>query len=120
MNYTLATLPGRIREKLTTVAEQQPEAITPERVADLLRTSIISFDEEITQGVLDLFPEGPVAIAGMSDDEIAARTIVDGKPHPKVARCMSGSTALIAVLDPDRQLYVASLGDCQAGNFASL
>lgn len=70
-------------------------------------------------GLLSLFPEGVEAIQRMSDEEIQAIVVVEGKPHPKVVPAMSGTTALVALIDPERNLYVASLGDCQAGEYYS-
>jgi pyruvate dehydrogenase phosphatase len=64
-----------------------------------------------------LFPSG---VGGLSEQEI--RTIINdgGENSARVARGMQGTTALVALLDPTRtNLWVASLGDCQAGKFLS-
>ncbi len=93
--------------------EGQP--LEPTRVVEVLRTAVVSFDDEITQRFLDLFPGGPEALSKLSDDEIRAISVVDGRPHPAIPPCVAGSTVLVALLDPSRQLYVVSLGDSIAG-----
>ena len=63
----------------------------------------------------DLFPGGPASLAVISDEEIARQVILDGWTHPTISKCLTGTTALIVLLDPAKHLYVCSLGDCTAG-----
>lgn len=90
-------------------------SLLPSEVAELLKSTISSFDNEVAQGMIGLFPGGPEAIERMSNDEIRAITTVNGQPHPNIIPCLAGTTVLVALLDPARQLYVASLGDSHAG-----
>lgn len=114
VDHTAQNLPGIIKRRLLDKVERQG-VVNPEVISDILKSSISSFDGEITQGLLDLFPGGAEAIQKMSDEEIQAIVVVDGRPHPKLVPAMSGTTALVALVDPGRNLYVASLGDCQSG-----
>jgi pyruvate dehydrogenase phosphatase len=114
VDHAVQNLPRVIKQAL----ESSEGLGNPADILALLRQSIISFDDRITNGLLDLFPGGVEAVRGMSDDEIRAIAVVDGKPHPAVALSMCGTTALVALVDPNRNLYVASLGDCLAGMVA--
>lgn len=89
-------------------------------ISKILVQAISEIDDAITCGIKELFPGGPEEIAKMSDNEIDA--IVNdfetgGLNNAKVLKGMRGSTVLISLVDPAQQnLWVASLGDCQAGN----
>ncbi|KAI0342056.1 protein serine/threonine phosphatase 2C [Trametopsis cervina] len=85
--------------------------LSSSQVIDLLKTSVSAFDGEIASQLLELFPGGVEAIANMSDDEIRAIVLADGHLHPAIPLCLAGTTVLVALLDPARQLYVVSLGD---------
>ncbi|EKM54353.1 uncharacterized protein PHACADRAFT_96628 [Phanerochaete carnosa HHB-10118-sp] len=113
VEHAVRQLPSAIKQSLAYKAETG-QTSNPVEIETLLRRSISTFDNEMTQELLDLFPGGVEAIAEMSDDEIRALVVVDSRPHPVVARCMGGTTALVALVDPARNLYVASLGDCVA------
>ena len=100
--------------------------------------AISEVDDAITRDIVGLFPGGPEQTPGcqivdarslatqirqieeLSDDEIHA--IVNdmqagGVNNAKVLRGMRGSTVLVSLVDPSgRNLWVASLGDCQAGS----
>ena len=78
-----------------------------------------SFDEAIASDVLDLFPGGLKSLSNYSDEHIRWKIndIHTGGANYKKARlCMYGTTALVALVDPDHEnLWLANLGDCQAG-----
>lgn len=88
-------------------------------VSKVLVDSISELDNSITRDILELFPGGPEGLEKLSDEQID--TIVNdfesgGVNNAKLLRGMRGSTVLVALVDPSgRNLYVASLGDCQAG-----
>jgi len=91
---------------------------TPADVSDVLRDVIASLDEDLTRDLFQLFPD-PSSFAHLTDDEIRS-TINDhhsgGKNAAIVSRCMRGTTVLLSLVDPNRiNIWVASLGDCQAG-----
>ncbi|KAH7922377.1 protein serine threonine phosphatase 2C [Leucogyrophana mollusca] len=118
VDYIVDALPPMIRNGLSTAVSGAEGKLPPIVVSNVLSQSISSFDDALTNDLLDLFPGGPDAVAKLSDDEIRA-VINDhatgGKNNAKVLRCMRGSTALVSLVDPQAQnLWVASLGDCQA------
>ena len=93
--------------------------LEPETVRGILSVAITSFDEAIAGDVLDLFPGGLESLSSRTDEEIAA-VINDfegsGVNYKKAKLCMYGTTALVALVDPSHEnLWVASLGDCEAG-----
>jgi pyruvate dehydrogenase phosphatase len=95
---------------------------TPELIGDLFSRSIVAFDDAIANDVLDLFG-GLEGLDNFSDAKI--RNIIndqhEGGANWKKARlCMYGTTALVALVDPNhKNLWVANLGDCQASKCAS-
>ncbi|KZP03066.1 tubulin-domain-containing protein [Athelia psychrophila] len=90
----------------------------PDFISDLLPRAMTSFDDAIAGDVLDLFPGGLAGLANLSDDNI--RHIINdihtgGANFRKARLCMYGTTALVALVDPDhKNLWVANLGDCAA------
>lgn len=91
-------------------------------VSTLLRDTISGLDQSLTDALLALFPNVD-AINALSDAQIQER-IRDkdrgGAAAAAVARCMQGTTALVALTDPQcGNLWVASLGDCVAGKSLS-
>jgi pyruvate dehydrogenase phosphatase len=118
------TLPDIINSALTSALEKSnANTLSPGAISDILAHSIQSLDNTLTRDLLQLFPD-PYFIEQLSDDEISA-TINDiesgGANSEIVARCMRGSTILVSLIDPlGSNLWVASLGDSQAGDFSDL
>ncbi|KAF8161005.1 phosphatase 2C-like domain-containing protein [Crassisporium funariophilum] len=112
-DYAAAALPDSIKEALLQLIEGNSTP-TPSTISDLLTKTISSFDHNIGQGLLSLFPD-PEALAKLSNEEIQA-VVNDGGPNSAaVLRCMRGSTVLVSLTDPSRtNIWVASLGDCAA------
>lgn len=106
-------LPGQIKQRLETTTSRHPDCI-----AEDLADAIVAFDDSIAQDFLRLVPD-PDTTSQMTDAQLAAMIhALESSPEhsASINRCMHGTTALIALLDPSRQnLWVASLGDCQAG-----
>lgn len=116
----MEALPPLIQTFLATaLTNANGNALTPTTVSNLLVKTIADFDKSILQDFLDLFPGGTNAIHTISSAEIS--TIINdlesgGANHIKVLRSLQGSTALVSLVDPkEENLWVASLGDCQAG-----
>lgn len=135
-------LPIIIHEHLTELAQTHrspASSSSPKAISTLLTRAITTFDASIANDVLALFPGGMPAIEQLSDAEIRAVIndhIVPGQPagakgnlvakvkgkkeimsnYRKVQLNMYGTTALIALVDPrGENLWVANVGDCQAG-----
>jgi pyruvate dehydrogenase phosphatase len=120
VDHTVAALPSLVKSSLISALNASQGNLSLTAVSSILTTEISAFDESLTRDLLDLFPGGAETISKLSDAEI--RAIVNdvdsgGKNLAKVLRCMRGSTCLISLIDPlQRHLWVASLGDCQAGS----
>lgn len=89
----------------------------PAFISDCFSRSILAFDKAIADDVLDLFG-GVEGLSNYTDREI--REILNdqhngGNNYRKARLNMYGTTALVALVDPDhRNLWIANLGDCQA------
>lgn len=102
------------------VRNQGPRCLTnPAFVTALLKRAFVSFDQDIANDVLKLFPGGISSLDRLSDDYI--RSVINDhsnglRNYRKVQLNMYGTTALLALVDPRQEnLWVANLGDCQAG-----
>jgi len=96
---------------------------TPESISELFTRAIMAFDDAIAHDVLDLFGGSVDNLDNYTDSQIR-QTINDqhasGANWRKARLCMYGTTALVALVDPDhKDLWVANLGDCQASEFFS-
>lgn len=107
----------------------------PDIVGDMLANRITAFDNAIAGDVLELFPGGIDSLPTRTDEEIQA-VVNDfaspnggssngagagaaGANYQKARLCLYGTTALVALVDPAHEnLWVANLGDCEAGTYA--
>ncbi|KAI5987484.1 phosphatase 2C-like domain-containing protein [Pisolithus albus] len=91
--------------------------VPPPLVADVFSSAIRAFDDAIANDVLELFPGGLNAAMEMPDQQIHSilnDQYVGGKNFERARLCMYGTTALVALVDPDHtNLWLANLGDCQ-------
>ncbi|KAG6853369.1 hypothetical protein C0991_004928 [Blastosporella zonata] len=116
VDYTLNALPAFVQGGLEKLINSE-KTLSVDDVSQLLVDAISSVDDKITKDVLELFPD-VTSFTDLSDDAI--RAIINdkdlgGKNATVIARCMRGTTVLVSLLDPGRSnLWVASLGDCQA------
>lgn len=100
-------------------ADNPTKTFPPSFISDLLSRAMTSFDDAIAGDVLDLFPGGLESLANLSDKYI--QWVINdadrgGVNYKKARLCMYGTTALVALVDPDHEnLWVSNLGDCQAG-----
>jgi pyruvate dehydrogenase phosphatase len=98
------------------------ERRSPQAISDLFSKAIIALDDAIAHDVLDLFGGSIESMVEYSDAQI--RDIINdqhlgGANWRKVRLCMYGTTALVALVDPDhKDLWIANLGDCQASKFS--
>jgi pyruvate dehydrogenase phosphatase len=126
VEHVVHHLPLILRHDLSFACSRTPGAfIDPELIASIFRDSIRAFDDSIAADVINLFPggkeKGLKVLDEIDDDEV--RRIVndydDGLvAYAKAKLCMYGTTALIALVDERQEnLWVANLGDCQAGEY---
>lgn len=124
VKHIAANLPGRLQSALIELLVESEWRIEPASISNLLSKAIISYDNSLTEDLYGIFPGGLEKLRELSDDDV--KTVINdgatgGPNHAKVARCMQGSTVLVSLIGPDRgNVWVASLGDCQAGMFSFL
>jgi pyruvate dehydrogenase phosphatase len=111
VDHVVTILPDIVRNALVAAFATEGKL----DVRELLRKAIADLDEQISQEMLDLFPGGPVALANISDEEVAFLINDGGVNSVKILRCMRGCTVLVALVGPDLDIWVASLGDSQCG-----
>lgn len=132
-DYLVESLPPIIQRLLTSaLSKDNGSGLSYAIVSDILVEAISEVDDVITRDIVGLFPNGPEEtprggfvdtrvlasqiryIEELSDDQI--NTIVnDHVNNARVLRGLRGSTALVSLVDPlGKNLWVASLGDCQA------
>ncbi|KAG8217172.1 phosphatase 2C-like domain-containing protein [Butyriboletus roseoflavus] len=111
-------MPIIVREFLEDITlKHRGRAVPPPLIADMFSSAIRSFDDAIANDVLDLFSGGLQSVRDMPDEEIYAILndhATGGQNFKKARLCMYGTTALVALVDPDHEnLWLANLGDCQ-------
>lgn len=114
VDFVVETLPGMVKAQLRTLPSPSESAIEKTLV-----DCISEVDERIKADFLDFFPGGLAQISALNDDEIK-EIIRDpssetGNSHVQLMRARTGTTVLVALISPSRTLYVASLGDSDAG-----
>ncbi|KAJ7700363.1 phosphatase 2C-like domain-containing protein [Mycena rosella] len=112
VEFVLAALPSAIKSALSTLTS---EDISDARIEDVLVNCMRHVDMRIQTDFLALFPG---VIDDLSQDDIH-RAIrdpdsVQGHSRIEVLRARTGTTAVVALVDPTRSIHVASLGDCDA------
>lgn len=120
-DHTVEVLPVLVRSALSTALEDT-SLVEPANgesfvatISAVLSSTIAAYGKSIADEVVALFPGGVEEISNMSDEEISARINTE-ENLPKVVHGMKGTTALVSLMDPGcHNLWVASLGDCQAG-----
>ena len=116
VEHTAYHLPIIVKELLSS---SPPERLQdPTEVSRILSEACTSFDRAIAGDILQVFPGGIKALANMPQSTIQA--IINRNADPqflkKARLCMYGTTALVSLVDPDHQnLWIANVGDCQAG-----
>lgn len=106
-DLAVATLPQLLSDAIASSSR------SVEAISKALGDAIRALDERINDGIRDLFPRDPEAFATLSDAEVDE---IVRKNHDKLLLGMTGSTALITLVDEAKEnLWVANLGDCEAG-----
>ena len=91
-------------------------------VWELFSNTITAFNNAIARDVLELFPGGIESLPGQTDEEIQEVLNDFGDRHgtganyQKARLCLYSTTVLATLVDPAHEnLWVANLGDCEAG-----
>lgn len=121
--HAVDTIPKDMRSRLSDALAgadaQTTDLVTI--VPRVIQASLTAFEEGILADFMALFPGGLPMVEEMSAEEIKAIVNDDGENLKKVHRCMRGTTALIALVDPRKEnVWVASLGDGQASELFAL
>ncbi|KAG2360416.1 phosphatase 2C-like domain-containing protein [Suillus spraguei] len=111
-------MPIIVREHLELITRKHGDRVVPPPlIADMFSMAIRAFDDAIANDVLELFPDGLSSLSRLSDlqiQEILDDQLSGGQNYTKARLCLYGTTALVALVDPDHQnLWLANLGDCQ-------
>jgi pyruvate dehydrogenase phosphatase len=109
------SLPSTIRASLESVV-CSTDTILQSTIEEILVECITGIDDRIKADLFNFFPGGPMQISKLTDDEIK-NIITDpetGNSYVQILRARTGTTALVALIDPLKSLHVASLGDCEA------
>lgn len=116
MDHTKNNLPNIVKDELLAVLNKGA-SYKPNEISDALAKAISEFDHSIGSALLNLFPDAG-ALATMPENDILR--VIDDEEHNQdvIARCESGTTVLISMIDPSKcNVWVASLGDCAAGKY---
>ncbi|TFY73637.1 hypothetical protein EWM64_g10375, partial [Hericium alpestre] len=119
VDHAALTIPSMVKHSLDTYLRSSRGAFAPHQISDILSDAIRGFDNSISEAFMSLFPGGLGALQRMTDAQI--RQIVDdratgnGLNYLAAVRCLQGTTALLALVDPSKKhLWIANVGDCQA------
>jgi len=129
VDYTALNLPVLIQSALESHLSSSKSDLqhNSEEISSLLKQCIVSFDESILGDLASFFPRAHSG--GISDEdikEIVNNVSMSGPTsgasgststnYAKILRSLQGATALIVLINPESdELWVANLGDCQAG-----
>jgi len=106
-DFAVSMLPKMIADRLTNSSRSADE------ISRVLSDSIRALDKEIEDGVTGLFSNDVDALARLPQgaiDDIVRRN------HEKLLLGMTGTTSLVALVDEKKgNVWIANLGDCQAG-----
>ncbi|KAJ7507077.1 phosphatase 2C-like domain-containing protein [Mycena galericulata] len=112
VDFVLGALPRAIRSAVCTISYAH---ISDTHLGEILRTCIRDVDMRIQNDFVSLFPGD---INECSDEDI--RSVIrdpdssQGDSRVEVLRARTGTTAIVALVDPKSSIHVASLGDCDA------
>ncbi|THH16583.1 hypothetical protein EW146_g4080 [Bondarzewia mesenterica] len=120
VDHAAQTIPAMVKHSLDAYLRSPSRTpFSPDRISNILSDVILRFDHSVTTEFLKLFPGGPSALQRLSSGQI--KQVIDdrangGRNMSAAIRCLEGSTALVTLTDPAKShLWVANLGDCQAG-----
>ncbi|KAJ6558594.1 phosphatase 2C-like domain-containing protein [Mycena vulgaris] len=114
VDYIAQTLPKNLKESLgAALRDLGNRQITPDRVSQILRDSVVQLDDTISSNFLDIFPRDLRRLGQMSDREVQDIFQQDsiGRSRSAAARCLGGATLVLSLTDPnEKNVWVANLG----------
>lgn len=130
VDYVAETLPKNLKQNLgAALRESGNRQISPDRVSQILRDSIVQLDDSITSNFLDIFPRDLRRLSRMSDGDVQNIFQRDrsGRSRRTAARCLGGTTLVLrynlwlshwsnehqfpSLTDPnEKNVWVANLG----------
>lgn len=123
VEHASRTLPLMIRQALESLLRSFRGHGFPAAVSGVLSDCITRFDQSITADFTRMFPGGPAGLRNMSSTQIRhlfQDNMLGSQNLTAVKRCLQGSTVTLTLTDPSKHsLWIANLGDCQAGVLAS-
>lgn len=121
VDYVSQTLPSSVKLSLHAALDHHDDnlSMSPNAVSMILSDALTRLDDSIRSDFLELFHGDSKSLEQISDMQI--REILsggnDGANRELAVRCTQGATAILALVDPSRKnVWVANLGDCQAGD----
>ena len=117
MNYVLEELPRRIEKSLNSLLSTRV-TYSPDDISHVMVDAIAELDNSILRELLDILgPDLEETEETLSEiGKVVGGLAPDDPDTTKLLRCIRGSTILVSLVDSSgRNLWVASLGDCQAG-----
>lgn len=118
MDHVLQTLPLCIKRALEFALEGRPQSrLSSDTVSKILSDALINLDNAIRSDFLKLFSGGTEDLDRMTDAQVQrVLEAPDGVNYRRAVRCTQGTAVILALTDPEkRNLWIANLGDCQAG-----
>ncbi|KAJ7497155.1 phosphatase 2C-like domain-containing protein [Mycena latifolia] len=114
VDFVAQTLPKNLKHSLgAALRDSGSRQITPDRVSQILRDSVMKLDDEISSSFLDIFPRDLRRLGRMSDRDVQNIFQRDstGRSRNAAARCLGGTTMVLSLTDPnEKNVWIANLG----------
>ncbi|KAJ7782994.1 phosphatase 2C-like domain-containing protein [Mycena metata] len=114
VDYVAETLPRNLKNNLgTALRAAGNRQLSPQRISQILRDSIVQLDDSISSNFLDIFPRDLRRLSQMPDGAVQNMFERDtsGRFSRATARCLGGATVVLSLTDPnEKNLWVANLG----------
>ncbi|KAF7301115.1 Serine/threonine protein phosphatase 2C [Mycena indigotica] len=112
VDFVLERLPSMLKLALESALQKGSATVDDATLTNMMSKTLIDIEEEIKNDLLSLIPTDPDALAKF--DAAAALQDSPGNLNVKLKRVLSGTTAMVALIDPDKRVHIASVGDCDA------
>lgn len=115
----MQTLPSLVKDSLRSILDHRLENLSPDTISQLLSDAFVHLDDSIRSDFLETIQGDAEHLDKITVAE--TQEILNGGTNGwnrKLAtRCTQGATAILALTNPEKNgLWIANLGDCQAGD----